>query len=444
MTAGYIGGVTGLVMGFNGTGGPAMVVEFRHDRRRGRRLCPRHGCHRDGREFPIVQTGSNNDAVDMGAGTLVNGQSGSTAGLITAGRYAVSLGGTGGTVTNFGTIESTGTAGDGVTLATGTLSNTGTITSAGIGSRNAGVYVGQVGSISNGPSGATGALISGYNGIFFANNTGTVTNYGRIAAVGYDGIGVALDAGGYLTNFGTIVVTGTGRSGVGAYLDDGSVTNGSSGATSALISGYGGIVFFSGPATIVNYGTVLSTGLYSDGVRLDNGGSISNRAGALISGYYGVEIYGGGTVTNYGTMSGTGGDDGAGIYLGGGTLTNFGSITAAGIFGKAVYLGSSGGSVINGAGAATGALISGNYIGVFSSNGSSTVTNYGTIQGISTGVRLNGSAGNVTNFGTISGTSTSFGTGVYFAIAGSTLTNAGTITGSRAAQPSPSAAAATG
>ena len=65
-----------------------------------------------------------------------------------------------------------------------------------------------------------------------------------------------------------------------------------------------------------------------------------------------------------------------------------------------------GGSVSMARGTATGALISGGTVGVFSLNGFSTVTNYGTIRGVHNGVKLEGSAGSVTNFGKIQGTGT--------------------------------------
>ena len=112
----------------------------------------------------------------------------------------------------------------------------------------------------------------------------------------------------------------------------GTVINGSTSATNALISGSNaGIVGGGNPdqiaygvgasATILNYGTIESSG--------------THPAVGFISG---------GTVTNHGLISGAG----AGVFLtgAGGAVTNFGAIQAAGIAGVGVYLGA-GGSVTN-------------------------------------------------------------------------------------------------
>jgi len=88
-------------------------------------------------------------------------------------------------------------------------------------------------------------------------------------------------------------------------------------------------------------------------------------------------------VTNYGTIAGTGAYSEVSTSMG--SLTNFGSITAAGSsYGEAVYLGLSGGSVINGAGTATGALISGGTSASSPLMDLARSQNYGTIRATST------------------------------------------------------------
>jgi hypothetical protein len=89
-----------------------------------------------------------------------------------------------------------------------------------------GVYVGNDGAVTN----AAGGLIAGGDGVF--SNVGvTVINDGSIA--------------------------GTGTFGKGVYLGGGSVTN----ATSASIMGYTGIIVSEArTGTVVNYGTIASTG----------------------------------------------------------------------------------------------------------------------------------------------------------------------------------------
>ncbi len=76
-------------------------------------------------------------------------------------------------------------------------------------------------------------------------------------------------------------------------------------------------------------------------------GTITNRSGGTIYGYYGIRIAPGGnaTVTNAGTIASTGGYYGAGVGISGGTLslTNQpGGAIYGGAFGVAILSGARG------------------------------------------------------------------------------------------------------
>jgi hypothetical protein len=112
------------------------------------------------------------DSVHLTAGgVLTNGQSDSTTALIAGPGNGVDISGGGGTVTNFGTIE---TGGYGVRLAAG-----GTVTNA-----------------------QSGLIQGDYPAGVALWGSGTVTNFGTIYGTYWDG--VELSAGGSVTNFGTI------------------------------------------------------------------------------------------------------------------------------------------------------------------------------------------------------------------------------------------------
>lgn len=205
-------------------------------------------------------------------------------------------------------------------------------------------------------------------------------------------------------------VTGSGPFGDGIYLSaGGSVTNFASGSVTGSSIG----VFVGGSAgTVLNYGNITgrfgASPIYSGiGIYLRSGGVITNRSGAMISGYgLGINVYeNAGTVINAGRISG---QNYAGIELrGGGTITNqangtisggdYGIVVSgatgiainAGTIAGGIYL-DSGGVITN---QASGVIIGGAaHSGVTAIGGAATVINAGSISG---GVSFSGGYNNL-------------------------------------------------
>lgn len=154
-----------------------------------------------------------------------------------------------------------------------------------------------------------------------------------------------------------------------------------------------------GGSSLENYGNISATLLNNGiaGVRLDNGGSVINHAGAVISsagGYGIVSSKSAVNITNDGSISGSS----SGMRLAAGGTINQG---------------------------ANGTISSGGGIGLLNDGGNIIINNAGTIEGIN-GIMMRGtSGGSITNSGTISGN-----TGIL--VQGSNaivLRNSGTITG---------------
>ena len=253
----------------------------------------------------------------------------------------------GGTLNNSGTIAggAGGTGGSGFEFAgEGGGGGAGVVL-------GAGGSVGNSGSISGGASGGGGAYsfsgfedFGGYGGAgILLTAAGSVTNTGSITGgmggrygVGGGGAGVDLAAGGWITNSGSI----TGGMG-GAYdgnppLDGGDSVDATGYATinntGALLGGAGGpsgtggaALVLRGGGSVINTGSMTGgmggaagrgtgvPGMQGDGVVLTTGGSVRNGVKtvptAMISGLVGVDAVAGGTVTvtNFGTIVGTGG-----------------------------------------------------------------------------------------------------------------------------------------
>jgi uncharacterized protein with beta-barrel porin domain len=262
------------------------------------------------------------------------------------------------------------------------LFGSGTVTNSGYlaGTTNFGVGLGAGGSVTN----QLGGVISGYReGIYVSTNAGTVTNAGSITGT-TRGPGVYLKAGGSVTNSVGGVITGGG---------------------SPIFGGNYGVQVKNALGTVINYGSI--TGTYNQvGVKLEVGGSVTNQVGGVITG--GVNIYLG-TVINSGSVTG---GNGTGVFVatdgvvtnqnggtisggfngvnvnGNGTVTNAGTITGVSINGVYVY----NGSVTNKAGGVIRGGRTGIYIGY--GRGAGTVTNAGTITGATNSVLFAGSGPN--------------------------------------------------
>lgn len=305
-------------------------------------------------------------------------------GLLEAGLYAApasSVGGAAWTITNAGRIW--GGAGDGIQLASaGVVVNAGSIAASGDG-----VALLAGGMVTNEAAGSITTALGA--GVDIGGSAGTVVNYGSIAGAGESrDIGIGLASGGLVTN-----------------------------AVSASITGLGfGIRISGGAGTVVNDGNIA-------GLVITPVGNIG----------YGVDLLGGGLVTNAatGTISSLG-DIGVYITGGVGTVLNAGTIvSAAGGGHRAVFL-QAGGDVTN---AQTGTINSNGVYGIQISGGAGTVSNAGTISGGSYAIRFSSGPTNrlvidpgAVFAGTVDGGNT-IGSTIVSTIELASAASAGTVTG---------------
>jgi len=281
------------------------------------------------------------------------------------------------------------------------ITNLGTIAGGTAANGGPGILLAAGGSIANGSSVVTSALIEGYYGIYITGGSASITNDGTIAAI-FDAIRLTGD--GSVENYGTISATNS----TGVLISgSGAVTNGSAGDTTAAIAGAVGVYIHAGVATVVNYGSVtasFASGVYVYGGSVTNGSSLDTTAlisasnigiqsgfntatstvvnyGTISGGYLaGVDLENSGTVTN-GWSNGTtalitSGDFGIYLYGSNSAVVNYASIATTGTFAIAGVSLANGGSVAN---AATGTIYGYKY-GIALANGG-TVINAGTISG---------------------------------------------------------------
>ena len=230
--------------------------------------------------------------IDRAGSVFVGTVVGSNAGTLELAGAHGTLDALGTSFTGFGTVDvlagASWTLTGADTLAAGTtlvdsglLINTGTLAAPVALANNAGVI--------NGSASDTTALItvSGYTNGLFTGGIGTATNFGTIATSS-QGTGIQFETGGL-------------------------ITNGSAADPAALITGGSGITFGS-DGSIANSGIILGTsatgsGIAIPGTNITNGGNGNRKA--LIEGAIGIsqftKSYAGFTITNWGTIVGTGG-----------------------------------------------------------------------------------------------------------------------------------------
>lgn len=310
-----------------------------------------------------------------------------------------------------GYVEGAGVATHNGATSAYTVVNDGRIVAA---SQATGVYLGDGGAVTNGSASGTSALVSGYRGVEIQNAAGTVANFGTIVGtarsavfLAYGGMvtngsasditsairgsnGVVIDYSlaerlGTVVNFGAISGAATASGQAGVYLGPGygnggfgAVANGSSADQTASIAGYSGVVV-EGNASIVNFGSIIGLGgRGGSGVYVRSSGEVVNGAlgqtRALIRGFTGVTLGDAfATLTNFGTISGSGG-----------TAVNLqGNGDALVVEAGCVFVGAvSGGSGLLDLASGTGTLsnLAGGNVTVSGSMATTSFTNFGTVE----------------------------------------------------------------
>jgi hypothetical protein len=223
-------------------------------------------------------------AISLGdGGQVVNGSDADKQALVEGRTNGVVIAGAVGTVINSGTIETW--SGTGTYTYSGKAGVTKTFVAAG----NVAVDLGDGGEIENGDPVDAAALISGYfNGVYASS--GVVRNDGTVIATASKPVDGNRPAAIHLETGGTIV----------------------NGDSAALIQGYLGVDVSAGAAVVTNFGAIAGAGAKSGvGVLLHDDGVIVNGSAvyrkASITGFTGASLGADATVTNFGTIQGTGG-----------------------------------------------------------------------------------------------------------------------------------------
>ncbi len=220
-------------------------------------------------------------------------------------------GGTGGGITNDGTITNSGTVtveNSGSTLGIenlGTFTNGGTVdventgSAYGTGLDNAGTFTND-GTVTLENSGNTTGI---YNSYFTFTNDGTVD----IENTGYSSDGISSYEG-TISNVGTVVVQTSSEYGLG--IVNAYVTFTNDGTVDIENTGYSGYGIYSNETTINNIGFtyIANSGSESDGIYNDVAGTINNECSGTIdiaARNGGTGLYNLGTINNSGTITGT-------------------------------------------------------------------------------------------------------------------------------------------
>jgi hypothetical protein len=298
-------------------------------------------------------------------------------------------------------------------------------------------------------SGATGGYyLDNYNPVTVATGV-TITNSENPA------LGSRQPTFWTIVNFGTLLATGANgfSDGVGLSGGGGAITNMAGGS----IAGYYVGVSVAGSGTVVNQGTIASQNTIGTGftygisftpttaaVLLGGGGVYNGENGVIASDLEGVDLGGGGSVVNAGTISASDPRNGFGVVLlAGGSVNNAqDALIYAGEDGVLawsdaatvdnqglIFARNNAGVVLNAGGSVTnafGGAIEGYFDGVDSSDKTpTTVTNSGFLYGFADTGALLAAGGTVAN--TVSGTISGYYFGVRVENAAGSVVNSGTI-----------------
>ncbi|HUK07771.1 MAG TPA: autotransporter domain-containing protein [Stellaceae bacterium] len=270
-------------------------------------------------------------ALGMAAGTLINQSTGMIlGGTLFFGQATVTNAGYinklltiegAGTVTNMGTLVNLAIGGLGTVTNTGTIAEGATLQNGGtiLNQGAIGAIVGYSGSTTVTNSGTISTVsVRGGGTIINQKSIGSITATSVAATATNTGIigGITLNAGGSVTNANTIgnvstygasaAVTNSGTIGTATLGGGGTLINQ---AGARMGSGVGSVTVKSVAGTVSNFGTIVSaTGQNGPAVTFLAGGTLLNNIGGSIQGSsYGVSAAGGTTITNAGTITGSGG-----------------------------------------------------------------------------------------------------------------------------------------
>ena len=295
------------------------------------------------------------------------------------------------------------------------------------------------------PAGAYSYAVVATNPLVFW----TISNYGSIGPSASHSVGIFLSASGAVTNHASGRIITNPVLGVAVDFHGGGAATNLAGGT---IEGQIGVFSTGFPVSVLNAGSIGGLGSTNVGVLLLSGGTITNQGGGHITGYYGADIELGAMVVNAGTISGSmtriGGSTfqvaGLAFYAGGTltnqanglisgffgfgdsilptTVTNAGTIAGNSTQGAGIVL-QAGGSITNQtSGTVTGAF------GILGSQAASAIVNAGTIYGNYEGLYLTQGAsvtnsGLIANVATYTGLLSTYGIGVDLSGGGTIVNN---------------------